>query len=407
MRRALPQRAANYEPAFNVEKLTILTTLKYYLPGSKAGGSLRTVCNFADALGDDFDIRIVSMDRDLGDTEPYRGVKIDEWQRVGKAQVYYVSPRNQGVRALARLMNETHHDVLYLNSFFSPVFTIKPLLAMRIGLARRVPTVLAPRGEFSEGAIRLKYLKKKTYLNVYKALLFREPILFQASTPMEVTDIARNLGPKTSIFVARDIVCRHEAKGLSAPEGDALQVCFISRISPKKNLKFALEILSRVKVPVVFDIYGTIEDKPYWKECLKIIERMPPNVRVNSCGAIGMDEVVGAFSRHDLFLFPTFGENFGHVIMESLLAGTPVLVSDTTPWKDLEKQGSGWVLPLGDVERWARIVDELAATDRQARLAVRKAIREQAATVGFDEGVLRDNKELFIRAVEMRGSAQA
>jgi glycosyltransferase involved in cell wall biosynthesis len=316
--------------------------------------------------------------------------------------VFYASPRHRGLRDIAGLMNGTPHDVLYLNSFFSPVFTIQPLLAMRMGLAGRTPIVLSPRGEFSEGAIRLKFLKKKAYLQVYKAILYKEPILFQASTPIEAADIAGNLGRRLSIFVARDIVCRRGTEGVSVPEGDVLKVCFISRISPKKNLKFALEILSRVKASVVFDIYGAIEDKSYWNECWKIVERMPPNVLVNSKGAIGMDEVVGEFSRHDLFLFPTFGENFGHVIMESLLAGTPVLVSDTTPWNELEKQGSGWVLPLGDVDRWARIVDGLAATDRAARLAVRKTIRERAISVGFDEEVLRDNRELFARAAGMR-----
>lgn len=46
---------------------------------------MRTIVNFVDHLGDEFDIRIVTRDRDALDTEPYASVEVDAWNTVGKA----------------------------------------------------------------------------------------------------------------------------------------------------------------------------------------------------------------------------------------------------------------------------------------------------------------------------------
>jgi len=59
-------------------KLIILTFVGYYLPGYKAGGPIRTVANMVERLGNDFQFKIVTADRDLGDTDNYSSVKIDE-----------------------------------------------------------------------------------------------------------------------------------------------------------------------------------------------------------------------------------------------------------------------------------------------------------------------------------------
>jgi glycosyltransferase involved in cell wall biosynthesis len=57
------------------------------------------------------------------------------------------------------------------------------------------------------------------------------------------------------------------------------------------------------------------------------------------------DDVPGTFAQYDLFAFPSRGENFGHVVLESLSVGTPVLVSDRTPWKGGESDALE-VLPI-------------------------------------------------------------
>lgn len=108
-----------------------------------------------------------------------------------------------------------------------------------------------------------------------------------------------------------------------------------------------------------FDIYGPIEDDSYWKECQIEIEKLPKNVTVNYCGLVSHDAVHEIFSKYDAFLFPTFSENYGHVIAEALAVGTPVIISDQTPWNDINDANAGWALPLENEEAFTSAIQEI------------------------------------------------
>src|SRR5918911_4954029 len=110
----------------------ILVLTDYYLPGYKGGGPLRTLSNMVDRLGDEYRFCVVTRDRDLGDTEPYPEILTDSWFPVRKAEVRYLAPRALSLRRLRTLFQATDHDAVYLSSFFSPIFTIKPLLLRRL-----------------------------------------------------------------------------------------------------------------------------------------------------------------------------------------------------------------------------------------------------------------------------------
>ena len=104
--------------------------------------------NMVDHLGDEFQFKVLTTDRDFGETEPYPEVSLGFWQSVGKAKVLYLPPQERSLKVMRSLICATKHDVLYLNSFFSPAFTVKPLLLRRLGLIPASPVVPAPRGNF-------------------------------------------------------------------------------------------------------------------------------------------------------------------------------------------------------------------------------------------------------------------
>src|SRR6266566_5271620 len=127
----------------------VLALVHYYLPGFKAGGPVRSISNLVERLGNEFDVRIITADRDLRDDTAYKDVVIDSWNRIGNAQVYYLSAGAGALRSLLRLISDTPHDVLYLNSFFDPVFTQFPLWVRWLKLLKTKPIILAPRGELA------------------------------------------------------------------------------------------------------------------------------------------------------------------------------------------------------------------------------------------------------------------
>ena len=60
-------------------------------------------------------------------------------------------------------------------------------------------------------------------------------------------------------------------------------------------------------------------------------------------------------------LLPTTGENFGHTILESFMAGCPVIISDQTPWKKLAQAGIGLDIPLKDPDVFRAGIEHFAA----------------------------------------------
>src|SRR5581483_6433272 len=95
----------------------------------------------------------------------------------------------------------------------------------------------------------------------------------------------------------------------------------------------------------------------------RAIVALPPNVRVRDRGPLAAADVASELARSDVLLFPTFGENFGHVVLEALLAGVPVLASDRTPWRGLAAREAGWDVPLEDVAAFRERLAALVAMD--------------------------------------------
>lgn len=363
---------------------------------------MRTLANTVDWLGDEFRFKIMTSDRDFGDAEPYGERPSGSWWPVGKAEVFYLPSQSPSLRALRNLIHSTEHDALYLNSFFSPAFAIKPLLLWRLGLIHKVPLILAPKGEFSPGALEIKSLKKRTYLTFAKAFRLYRGVVWQASNEYEEGDIRRWFGDHVPVMVAADLP--PATLGTEPPRrrdkvAGRLKALFLSRVSRKKNLDGALRMLNGLTGDVQLDVYGPLEDEAYWAECQKIIDTLPRNVRVHYRGAVNHSRVAEVMAEYDLFFLPTLGENFGYVILEALLAGCPVLIGDQTPWRELRDKGVGWELPLDRPKLFEKVLQDcVTMSAEEHRLLARRAWSFGIEQVRNQDAV-EQNRELFERVL--------
>jgi glycosyltransferase involved in cell wall biosynthesis len=295
------------------------------------------------------------------------------------------------------LINVTQHDIIYLNSFFSFWFSIAVILLMQMGLITEKPIILAPRGEFSPGALEIKLQKKKFYLTFVRLLGLYRNVTWQATSVDEVEHIKKQFANAEVRFAPNLSSLNYDhfqTTRLEKKSGE-LRMVFLSRICQKKNLLSALRMLEDLEGAIAFDIYGPIEDPSYWLECLEIIRGMPGNVTVSYCGTVDGKGVHSILRRYDLFLFPTQGENFGHVIIESLQAGCPVLISDQTPWHCLRERTAGWEVPISDRKGFEAIIQQVVNMDHLEHSEISIAARNYALEILQDnDGVIR-NRELF------------
>lgn len=387
----------------SAERPVILTFIGHYLPGYKAGGILRTIVNTVDHLCDELEFKIVTRDRDLGDNKPYDDIKINQWQFLGNAMVYYLSPLSATIKSISKLILSTKHDVLYLNSFFDR-FTIKVLLIRKYSSKSFKPVIVAPWGEFAKASLNQKYLKKAIFIQLVRFLKLYDNVTWRASSEFEKNDIMKSMKTKSeAIHITGDFPIKnnpetfHDVTVKPAPDDRGLKLVFLSRIARVKNLDYALKVLKKVNARVIFDIYGPIENKTYWKECQELIIQLPANVIVNYLGSVDPDKVINIFGQYDLFLFPTAGEAYGHVIAECLISGTPVLVSNETPWRNLQADGLGWDVDLSEMDSFAGIIEKLSALNYVERLNRRNIVKAKIMERLLSPDVLMTNRQLFKR----------
>lgn len=375
----------------------ILIFNAHYYPGYAAGGIVRTIINTADWIGDKFHFFIVTKDRDLGDNKPYPNIPIDSWHDYGKSKIKYLPPHKLNFSELRRIINDLKPDFIHLNSYYDLTFTLKILILKRLNLINVDKIVMSPRGEFVEGPMRIKYFKKISYVLLTKLLGLHKQIIWHASLDLEASGISKVIGvAQKNVKIAIDLPLHPDSipKLTIKPTKD-FKVFFFSRITREKNLDGALKILMFVKEKISFDIVGFIEDPDYWSECESLIKKLPKNIKINVVGMIPSDEKLKILSSYDLLFFPSHGENFGHVIAESIAVGTRALLSKLPAWPDLHKDSIGWNFDLNQPKLFAKKIDELSRDKITNKNSLRKLVAQSARKRLFRLSGLDENINLY------------
>ncbi len=350
--------------------MKILIVVGGFFPGRKYGGPPVSVDNFC-SLMKDHDCYIITVNHDLFETAPYKSIH-NGWNNRGNSRVLYLSDEEYKKGTFEKVINEIKPDLLYLQGIFQSCILPCLQLAKKYGIR----VLLAPRGELCEGAFNMKRYKKVPYVKFIRIVGLVKNIHWQ-STSDEETDAIKKLMKVTDDHVHRlDNIpsipkCVYPRKGKVSGKGHFV---FLSRIHPKKNLLFAISLFKEIDGKVEFDIYGPIEDGYYWKQCQKEIEKLPERVKVKYEGLINHDQVHEIFSKYDAFLFPTLSENYGHVIAECLMVGTPVIISDQTPWRGLEEAGLGWDISLDNENRFQKAIQKVVDSDKNQAIEQSRVI---------------------------------
>ena len=333
----------------------------WFAPGFRAGGPVTSCVNFAYAMQNDFCIRVLTSDRDLGNCEAYPNVEINRWSYFDRGiSTFYCSPQKQSYSSISRMLNASQTDFIYLNSMFSKSFTIFPLW-LHLFRKLKATVVLAPRGMLRQTALQFKPLKKHGFLKLLRATGIAHRIRFHATDEQEREDIYRIFGKHSRVHVIGN--CVRTPKSLeqtTTKVSGEVKIISVGRIHPIKNTHLLIDAIARSENRVTLDLYGPIEDMNYWRTCQRSIDQLPRHVCVKHCGILDAEQLQVTLDRYQLFALATAGENFGHAIYEALAAGKPVLISDQTPWQNLQAKQAGWDLPLKDMRAYTHKLDQCA-----------------------------------------------
>ncbi|MHB8261320.1 MAG: glycosyltransferase [Bacteroidia bacterium] len=371
------------------------------MPAYKAGGPVKSISALVFHLKDDFNFYIITSNKDLFSTEPHKDIKSNEWNGLPNGEhVFYFSDEHFSWKNLAALLKTTTYDCIYLNSFFSKRFTIYPLLLKKLNHFNK-PIIIAPRGMLSKSALQLKAKKKNLFIGLAKGLSLYKQVIWHVTSAQEEDDVKSIFGANKIIYKIPNLTIPPTAPRTDySKQVNEVRICCVARISKVKNILFALETLLNIKTgAIVFDLYGPAEEVNYLKLCSELATTLQKNITVSFKGDLQSNEVEQVLKKYHLFFLPTLNENFGHAIVEAMLDGCIPLISDRTPWRNLQTQNIGWDISLDEKGRFVTAIQEVLQMNQPEFEAKSKAIQQYALFHCMDIANIEAYKKLFLNFI--------
>lgn len=300
--------------------------------------------------------------------------KTDNAVELENAIVHYVScDKMTDLLLLKRqwlsLLNDINPDIVHLNGIWEPQSWIVQHEAQKRG----IKVIITPHGMMEPWCVHHKAWKKKLALILYQQRSVREADCLHATTEIEKENMLL-WHEKTPIEII--------PLGIGV-DGIAVKKCwkkqkrilFLSRVHEKKGIEFLLETVRQLKT--VLDGYHFIiageGDMQYVDSLKNRVKEYGIGKLVDFVGGVYGERKWELYRDADFFVLPTYCENFGYVIAESLAVGTPVVTTQETPWSLLEKYHCGYWISL-KMETLVEAIDKMVKkTDEEMEIMGRNA----------------------------------
>lgn len=377
------------------EKKKILITIDWFLPGTLSGGPVRSYANLIEYLKDDFDFYIITRNTDYGSNVAYENIVPNTWVKLNNyTQVFYISNSELSKSFIKKTIADLDFDTAFINGIYSWYFSIIPIFILK---KINKPIIISARGMLNSQAFSVKKRKKKLYLLIAKLLGVYKNIKFHATNIEEAQSIRNEIGSKSIVMVAPNLPRKLErTEDLEKSKSEPVRFVNIARIAIEKGTITILKALLKVKQSIELDLYGPIYDKAYWADCKNVILDLPNNIKVNYKGVVDSEDVPSVLNSYDFFILLSEGENFGHSILEALSAGLPVLISNKTPWKNLEEKQVGWdVSTVKEIQILKALNDAIEMSKDEYFIWSNSAFHYAKAFIENPQ-LLEQNKALFL-----------
>ena len=212
----------------------------------------------------------------------------------------------------------------------------------RVARKRGLKMITTIHGMLEPWSMNYGKVRKQAAWALYQKRRLERNTLIHATSPDEANNL-RSLGIRTPVVVlqnATEIPDQEEIGELEA--GDKRILLFLSRIHPKKGLLNLVGAIDRLRPKDWKVVVGGYDEGGYLKVVSDAVKLAGLEDYFDFIGPLNDQEKWTWFKRADLFVLPSFSENFGMVVAESLAAGTPVITTQGTPWKDLVDYNCGW-----------------------------------------------------------------
>ncbi len=255
-------------------------------------------------------------------------------------------------------------------------------------LARKfnIPYIIQPMGMLEPWAMKYRATKKRLAMRAYQRKDLDCASLFIATSGSEMNNL-RQLGLIQPVAIIPNGILLNHLQLHVAPKkilksGKRI-LLYLSRVHPVKGLLNLIEAWSKLaNSGWELQIAGP-DEGGHLAEVMDLARRLGVENSVRYIGILDGDEKVGVYQSADLFVLPTFSENFGIVVIEALSYGVPVITTRRAPWADLTKFGCGWWIDIGVDPLTSALQEAMSMSDAE-RLVMGMRGREYVRRYDWD-----------------------
>jgi glycosyltransferase involved in cell wall biosynthesis len=282
----------------------------------------------------------------------------------------------EGVVVTRRFADDDHAvavvpDCVHIHGIWSPKLAMRFLQWRRQG----IPCIVTVHGMLEPWALAHKRLKKQVAWHIYQKRLLNRASALHATSERESANL-RQLGLKPPIVLIpwgidmpgaeeKALNFKHEIlNGRNEEEGNApachskskiqnlefspplRTALFVGRIYPVKGLPLLVDAWAKVRpAGWKMKIVGP-DEAGHLAEVEALVRRAGLTEVFEFTGALQGEALRNAYEDANLFILPSYTENFGMVVAEALAHGLPVLTTQGAPWRLLEEERCGWWVPV-------------------------------------------------------------
>lgn len=288
--------------------------------------------------------------------------------QIENAKILYIpcniSQYNSMKKEWSKILDEIKPALVHVNCCWMPCCALVQKWAQKKGYK----VILTPHGMLEPWIMKRNYWTKKIpALLLYQKTAIKSANCIHATAESEKQNILK-LGYNNKIEVIANGIDVENIK-IKDNWRRNKNILFLSRIHVKKGIEFLLEAVSSLKPQLegyTITIAGEGEQTYVSSLKSKTIE-LGIDKMVNFCGGVYGEKKWELYRKSDVFVLPTYSENFGIVVAESLASGTPVITTKGTPWEELNTHRCGWWIEISSKTTKAALIKFLALSENQLK----------------------------------------
>jgi glycosyltransferase involved in cell wall biosynthesis len=275
------------------------------------------------------------------------------------------------IRVLRKLASQS--DLIHING----IFTHPTMLGAFFARFKKKPHLISTRNGLDPWMFKTRRFKKMLGWKFYVQRDLEGATCIHATAKHEINS-CRAFGLEGPFTIIPNGINPNDYLNLPAPEiaeklWPALQgktvVLFLSRLSPQKGLDMLITGWDQIstKYPETLLVIAGPDYMGYSRDIHQLVRQSACPKSILFTGSVWGDYKLALYSRADIFVLPSYSENFGNVVAEALVCGTPVITTHATPWKEIETTGCGRWIPVDKLALTEALVSMVCMSDTDRR----------------------------------------